>query len=213
MSALKKQRTDVAALVMYHEPKVMAEIGCNHMGDVEIAKELLTLAKQAGADYGKFQKRNPRELLTPEQYAAPHPNPRNSYGDTYGAHREYLELSVEQHAELKAHCDKIGLGYSCSVWDVTSAREIVSLNPDLIKVGSPSNQHWEMQRILRDEYSGDVHISTGMTTKDEIEKIVQFWEEGSGDAKNRVVLYNCTSGYPVPFEDVCLLELRELYSL
>merc|ERR1711972_1258656 len=67
-----------------------------------------------------------------------------------------------------------------------------------------------MQKVLRDEYSGEVHISTGMTTKEEIEKIVQFWEEGKGDAKNRVILYNCTSGYPVPFEDVCLLDLRLL---
>uniref|UniRef100_A0A7S2C4U6 PseI/NeuA/B-like domain-containing protein n=1 Tax=Haptolina brevifila TaxID=156173 RepID=A0A7S2C4U6_9EUKA len=211
--ASKKARTEptTAGGIVYHEPKVMAEIGCNHMGSVEIAKELLTLAKQAGCDYGKFQKRNPKELLTKAQYEAPHPNPRNSYGDTYGAHREFLELSRDQHAELLAHCKEIGLGYSCSVWDATSAKDIVSLNPDLIKVGSPSNQHWEMQKILRDEYSGDVHISTGMTTKEEIEKIVKFWEEGKGDAKNRVVLYNCTSGYPVPFEDVCLLELRTLY--
>merc|ERR1719238_2502353 len=66
-------------------------------------------------------------------------------------------------------------------------------------------------KILRDEYEGDVHVSTGMTTKEEIEKIVTFWEEGKGDAKNRLVLYNCTSGYPVPWEDVCLLELRELH--
>merc|ERR1711988_1893199 len=106
--------------------------------------------------------------------------------------------------------DEIGLGYSCSVWDTTSAREIVSLKPDLIKVGSLSNQHWEMQRVLRDEYEGDVHISTGMTTKEEIEKIVEFWEQGKGNAKERVVLYNCTSGYPVPFEDVCLMEIKDL---
>merc|ERR1711998_553565 len=213
MSAAKKQKVEMPVSIVYHEPKVMAEIGCNHMGDVEIAKELLTLAKQAGCDYGKFQKRNPKELLTPEQYAAPHPNPRNSYGDTYGAHREFLELTIEQHAELKKHCDEIGLGYSCSVWDITSAKELVTINPDLIKVGSPSNQHFEMQKVLRDKYSGDVHISTGMTTKDEIEAIVKFWEEGKGDAKNRLVLYNCTSGYPVPFDDVCLLELRTLYEL
>merc|ERR1712070_350463 len=112
--------------------------------------------------------------------------------------------------ELQKHCEKIGLIYSCSVWDTTAAGEIVSLNPPLIKVGSPSNQHWEMQKVLRDEYSGDVHISTGMTTKEEVEKIVKFWEEGKGDAKNRVILYNCTSGYPVPFKDVCLLDLRIL---
>jgi len=119
-------------------------------------------------------------------------------------------LSIEDHRELQEHCKKIGLEYSCSVWDLTSAKEIVSLNPVLIKVGSPSNQHWEMQRVLRDEYTGEVHISTGMTTKDEIEKIVTFWEAGKGDAKSRVVLYNCTSGYPVPFEDVCLLDIRIL---
>jgi len=111
---------------------------------------------------------------------------------------------------LQKHCIEIGLDYSCSVWDTTSARDIVSLNPTLIKVGSPSNQHWEMQKVLRDEYTGDVHISTGMTTKEEVEKIVKFWEEGKGNAKNRVVLYNCTSGYPVPFTDVCLLELKTL---
>jgi N-acetylneuraminate synthase len=200
------------ATIVYHKPMVMAEIGCNHMGELDVAKELLTLAKQSGCDYGKFQKRCPKELLSAEQYNAPHPNPRNSYGDTYGAHREFLELTVDHHRILQKHCEEIGLGYSCSVWDVTSAKEIVSLNPALIKVGSPTNLHFEMQAILRDQYTGDVHISTGMTTKDEVERIVKFWEEGKGDAKNRLVLYNCTSGYPVPFEDVCLLELRELYN-
>jgi len=203
---------DMAALqsMQYRQPKVIAEIGCNHKGEKEIAKELLTLAKQSGATVGKFQKRTPKELLTPAQYNAPHPNPQNSFGATYGEHREFLELSIEDHRELQEHCKSIGLEYSCSVWDVTAAKEIVSLNPVLIKVGSPSNQHWEMQRVLRDEYTGDVHISTGMTTKDEVEKIVTFWEEGKGDARNRVVLYNCTSGYPVPFEDVCLLDIRIL---
>jgi N-acetylneuraminate synthase len=66
-------------------------------------------------------------------------------------------------------------------------------------------------QVLRDEYEGDVHISTGMTTLDEIEKIVSFWEEGNGRAKERLILYNCTSGYPVPFDNVCLLELRQLH--
>merc|ERR1719454_205735 len=194
----------------YPVPKVIAEIGCNHKGEIGIAKELLTLAKEAGADVGKFQKRNPKELLTEEQYNAPHPNPNNSFGSTYGAHREFLELNIDDHRELQAHCQKIELEYSCSVWDTTAAKEIVSLNPPLIKVGSPSNQHWEMQMVLREEYDGDIHISTGMTTKEEIEKIVSFWEQGKGRAKERVVLYNCTSGYPVPFEDVCLLDIRLL---
>merc|ERR1712151_873097 len=195
---------------VYKEPKVIAEIGCNHKGELEIAKELLTLAKESGATVGKFQKRTPKELLTPEQYNAPHPNPQNSYGATYGEHREFLELSLDDHRQLQDHCKSIGLEYSCSVWDTTAAKEIIQLNPVLIKVGSPSNQHWEMQEYLRDHYTGEVHISTGMTTKEEIEQIVQFWEEGKGNAKERLVLYNCTSGYPVPFEDVCLLDIRLL---
>merc|ERR1719261_793530 len=181
-AAKKARTTDLTTLqkFVYDAPKVIAEIGCNHKGDLEIAKELLTLAHECGATVGKFQKRTPKELLTPEQYAAPHPNPHNSYGDTYGAHREALELSIDDHKELQAHCKTIGLEYSCSVWDTTSAKEIVSLKPTLIKVGSPSNQHWEMQTVLREEYEGDVHISTGMSTKEEIEKIVTFWEQGKG---------------------------------
>ena len=182
------------------------------MGRLDIAKELILKAKGCGADYAKFQKRNPKELLTPEQSLAPHPVPYNSYGSSYGEHREYLELSIDEHRELKEFCESVGIGYSSSVWDVTSAKDIVSLNPDLIKVGSPSNMHWEMMSILRDEYQGDVHISTGMTTKAEIEQIILFWEEGKGHARSRVVLYSCTSGYPVPCKDVCLLEIRELYT-
>merc|ERR1712060_800183 len=181
-----------------------------HKGEKEIAKNLLTLAKESRATVGKFQKRTPKELLTPEQYNAPHPNPQNSYGASYGEHREFLELSLADHKHLQAHCKAIGLEYSCSVGDTTSAKEIVTLNPTLIKVGSPSNTHFEMMKVLRDEYTGEVHISTGMTTKEEIEQIVCFWEEGKGDARNRVVLYNCTSGYPVPFQDVCLLDIRLL---
>merc|ERR1711972_885701 len=83
--------------MQYRQPKVIAEIGCNHKGEKETAKELLTLAKQSGATVGKFQKRTPKELLTPAQYNAPHPNPQNSYGSTYGEHREFLELSVDDH--------------------------------------------------------------------------------------------------------------------
>jgi sialic acid synthase len=211
----KKARTsdiqDLHAFV-YQKPQVIAEIGCNHKGEIDTAKELLTLAKACGATVGKFQKRCPKELLTPEQYNAPHPNSTNSFGATYGEHREFLELSIDDHKVLQKHCQEIGLEYSCSVWDRTSAVEIVTLNPKLIKVGSPSNTHWEMMEYLRENYAGEVHISTGMTTKDEVEKIVSFWEQGKGDAKNRLVLYNCTSGYPVPFKDVCMLELRILQS-
>ena len=189
----------------YKSPKVIAEIGCNHKGEMSIAKELLTIAAQSGVEVAKFQKRSNKELLTQEQYNTPHPNPINSYGATYGAHREFLEFNVNQHKELKKFAESLGIMYSTSVWDTTSAKEIVSLNPVLIKVPSACNNHFEMLKVLRDEYSGEVHISFGMTTKDEEEEIVSFFEENNQG--NRLVVYSCTSGYPVPFEDMCMLEI------
>lgn len=194
----------------YTKPKVISEIGCNHMGQFEIAKELIKLSKDCGADVAKFQKRNNKELLTEAQYNAPHPNPYNSYGDTYGAHREFLEFTVEQHAELKQYAESIGIDYSTSVWDATSAKEISSLNPILIKVPSACNNNYDMLKVLRDEYQGEVHISFGMTTQAEEQEVIRFFEE-TNQAKNRLVIYSCTSGYPVPFKDVCLLEINRLY--
>lgn len=176
---------------------------------MEIAKEMIKVAKIfCNADVVKFQKRNNKELLTEEQYNAPHPNPANSYGETYGAHREYLEFTKEQHAELKSYCDEMGITYSTSVWDLTSAIEIAALEPELIKIPSACNNHYEMLGWLCDNYKGEIHVSTGMTTKDEIEELVTFFEKK--ERNNDLILYNCTSGYPVPFEDVALLEITRL---
>jgi N-acetylneuraminate synthase len=180
------------------------------MGDMEIAKDLIRLAKECHCQVAKFQKRNNRELLTEDQYNAPHPNPWNSYGDTYGAHREYLEFSAAQHQELKDYCEGIGVEYCTSVWDVTSANEIIALNPGFIKVPSACNNNYPMLKVLRDTYQGEVHISFGMTTQAEEEEVVKFFEE-TGAAKSRLVIYSCTSGYPVPFKDICLLEINRLY--
>ena len=193
----------------YNKPKIVAEIGCNHMGDFELAKELIRLAKESNADVAKFQKRNPKELLTKEQYSAPHPNPYHAYGATYGAHREFLEFSQKQHKELMGYCKKIGIVYSTSVWDVTSAREIAELKPEFIKIPSACNNNFEMLKILRDSYKGDVHVSFGMTTHAEEEAVIKFFEK-TNQAKKRLVIYSCTSGYPVAFEDVCLLEIVRL---
>jgi len=193
----------------YKKPYVIAEIGCNHKGEMSIAKELIKIAKIFGnADAVKFQKRNNKELLTEEQYHAPHPNSLNSYGDTYGAHREFLEFDVNQHRELKEYCEEIGIVYSTSVWDTTSAKEITSLNPEFIKIPSACNNNFDMLGWLCENYSGEIHISTGMTTKDETDILVNYFTE-KGRNKD-LVLYNCTSGYPVPFEDVCLLDINLL---
>lgn len=193
----------------YKKPFIIAEAGCNHMGQMSIARDLIaTAALFCKADCIKFQKRNNRELLTEEQYNAPHPNPKNSYGATYGEHREFLEFTSEQHAQLKAWCEEFGIIYSTSVWDLTSAKEIAALKPQLIKIPSACNNHFEMLQWLCDNYEGEIHLSFGMTTHEEEEAIVSLFEKA--DRAKDLVIYNCTSGYPVPYEDVCLLEIKRL---
>jgi len=184
-------------------PLVVAEIGCNHRGRLDTAKEMIRIAATVcKVDSVKFQKRSPRELLTPDQYDAPHPVPENAYGETYGSHREYLEFSLDQHHKLKEWCDELGVIYSTSVWDMTSTKEIISLQPKMIKVPSATNLDFDILSCLCDEYGGEIHLSIGMTTPEETSCIVEFLE-GRGRGQD-VVLYACTSGYPVPYEDICL---------
>jgi N-acetylneuraminate synthase len=121
-----------------------------------------------------------------------------------------LEFNQEQHIELKAYCETSGIEYSTSVWEINSAKMIFELKPSFIKVPSACNNNFEMLKLLRDEYQGEVQISFGMTTKAEAEEVIKFFEVND-NAKDRLIIYACTSGYPVPFKDVALLEINNLY--
>ncbi len=194
---------------MYKYPYVIAEIGCNHKGDIEIAKEMIEIAAIfCKVDAVKFQKRCPKELLTEEEYSAPHPVPYNSYGATYGLHREALEFTVKQHKILKEHCEKFKIVYSTSVWDMTSAKEIVSLNPQFIKIPSACNLNKPMLEYLCKNFGGEIHLSVGMTTQAEEKMIVELFKKFH--RTKDLVIYSCTSGYPVPPENICLLEIKRL---
>ncbi len=197
------------------KPVVIAEIGCNHKGDMNIAHQMIkllgsfkTINPSSAIDIVKFQKRTNKELLTPEEYNAPHPHPENSYGATYGLHREFLEFDANQHAQLKKWCEEEGLIYSTSVWDLTAAKQIVALNPQLIKVPSACNVDFDMLAYLRDYYTGEIHLSFGMTSHKEEKQIVDFF--AANDRAKDLVVYACTSGYPVPFQDICLKEITRL---
>jgi sialic acid synthase len=159
-------------------------------------------------DAVKFQKRTPRELLSVTEYDMPHPNPMHAYGETYGKHREFLEFDADQHRRLKATCEQLGVAYSTSVWDLTSAKEIVPLAPQFLKIPSACNLRFDLLEFLCEAYAGQIHISLGMTTVSEEERIVSFFEK-HGRNKD-VVLYSCTSGYPVAFKDICLREISRL---
>ncbi len=189
--------------------KLVAEIGCNHKGEMETAREMIMIAASVcKADVAKFQKRNPKELLSEEEYKRPHPNEAFAYGPTYGAHREALEFTQDQHRQLKKWCEVFDIEYSTSIWDVTSAREIIALQPKMLKVPSACNLNRPLLEVLAKEYGGEIHVSLGMTSRAEEEEIVRFFED-AGRAKD-VVLYSCTSGYPVAFDEICLEEITRL---
>lgn len=190
-------------------PITIAEVGCNHRGEIDTAIEMIKVASQyCKASVVKFQKRTNRELLTPEEFDTPHPNPQNAFGDTYGAHREYLEFTLDQHRHLKAVCEEWGVVYSTSVWDVTSAKEIASIHPVLIKVPSATNTNQPVMEYLFTSYEGQVHVSLGMTTRAEEAQIVEMARR-HGRLKD-LVLYHCISAYPADERDLALLEIPRL---
>ena len=190
-------------------PIVVAEIGCNHKGDIDIAIEMIKIAAQfCDVDVVKFQKRNNKELLSEEEYDAPHPNPINAFGRSYGEHREFLEFDLNQHRTLMAACKEWGVVYSSSIWDLTSAREIASLEPQLIKVPSAINADLPVLERLFSEFSGEIHVSLGMTSNAEKDRLVEL-ARSRGRLKD-IVLYHCVSGYPVDDDELYLLEIRKL---
>lgn len=187
----------------YEKCMVITEVGANHQGDIEVAKEMIKCSKLAGANCCKFQKRDIEDY--PEWKDRLY-NSENSFGKTYYDHRKYLEFTIEQHKELKLYCEEIGIGYSSSVWDLKSAKEIISLNPSHIKIPSALNHDYKLLEYVYSNYGKDIHISLGMATKKEREKLYEYLY----DKRDRTVAYWTTSDYPSKFEDLFLLEIKDL---
>ena len=190
--------------------KIVAELCCNHQGDFDTAKKMIDVLAEFPNEYKvdviKFQKRTPKIILSKEEYNRPHPNPQNAFGSTYGAHKEALEFSVNQHRELKKYCEDRGFVYSVSVFDIYSLKEILTLNPEMIKISSANNNDYELLKYLDENYNGEIHISLGMTTKNEEQKIFDLIKNN----RKNLVIYACTSAYPTENKDICLLELKRL---
>jgi len=186
--------------------KVVCEIGCCHQGDLDIAKEMIVVAaKVCKVDVVKFQKRNVKDLLTDKEYNRPYTGP-HSFGATYGEHRNALEFSMPEHYLLKEICEENGVEYGCSVWDITSAKQIVKLNPAHLKIPAAKNHKIDMIKWVLDNYGGLVHVSLGMATNEEVLNIRELTHK----YPCRIVPYHCTSAYPVEFKDVNLGMVSEL---
>jgi len=187
-------------------PKIVAEGCCNHMGKIDIAIEMTHSAKKCGADYIKWQKRNPKESVPKKWWNKPHPCPVNSYGNTYLEHRLALEFDISQHKFLKTLAHNIGIGYGVSIWDKISLEEISDINPDFIKIPSAVNLNFEIIRSALKTYRGQIHLSLGMTTRKMREDILSLTSENP----ERFIIYHTTTEYPCPFEHLFLNEISWL---
>lgn len=190
------------------ELTLIAEICCNHQGDFKTAIKMIDTLYTLGdnIDIVKFQKRAPKLILTEQEYHTPHPNPQNAFAQTYGEHREYLEFDIKQHQKLKKYCEDKNYIYSSSVFDMQSAKEILSLNPQVIKISSANNNDINILKFIDDNYHGEIHISLGMTTRKEEEQILANIKNN----RKNLVLFACTSAYPTQPKDSCLLEISRL---
>ena len=187
----------------------VAEVGCNHQGNLNLAFKMIdNLVNFCDVKYVKFQKRNPKELLSEKKYNMPHPVPANSFGKTYGLHREKLEFSISQHKKIQSYCKKKNIEYMCSAWDLTSLKQLIKLNVKHIKIPSACNNNQDLLNHLFKKFKGYCHISLGMTTSTEEKKIYELARKYRKNKK--LILYACTSDYPVKDEDICLLEISRL---
>jgi sialic acid synthase SpsE len=187
---------------------IIGEVGQNHNGDVGVAKKLIDVAAVAGVDAVKFCKRNLKYELTREAYDAPYENP-NSFGPTYGKHREALEFSPEQHKELQSHCRRRKVVYFSSVCDPRSADEMEALKVPVYKIASRDLTNLPLlDHVARK--GRPIILSTGMSTLAEIDDAVNAILK----RHDRLILLQCVSQYPAEPQNLnirAMFTLRERY--
>lgn len=175
---------------------VIAEVGINHNGDIEIAKKLIDVAAEAGADAVKFQKRTTAEILTKEGLEKPYTSV-HAFASTYGEHREKLEFNEDQYKELKDYCKTKGILFFASIWDTKSVDFIHGLNIDAYKIPSADLINIPLLEYVAKK-NKPVLLSTGMNTLDEVHDAVKTILKYN----NRVIIFHCLSLYPSPEEKI-----------
>jgi YrbI family 3-deoxy-D-manno-octulosonate 8-phosphate phosphatase len=195
------QRSSIASITD-QRCYLIAEIGQNHQGELSLAKELLHSAKLCGVDAVKSQKRDIMELLTPEERARPYTS-AHAFGPTYGEHREALELTPDEYAELFDYARALGIDFFASPWDVSSAKLLDQLGCPLFKIASASLTHGPLLDAVI-ATGKPVVLSTGMSTLDEIDVAVERLSE------TELYILQCTSAYPASFDSIHLRAMQSL---
>ena len=172
----------------------VAEIGANHCGSVETGKKLIDMCKLAGVNAVKFQKRSNKNLFTKKIYNSIYDN-SNSYGRTYGIHREKLELSIKQFKQLKKYATKKGLLFMCTPFDLESVTELESINLEAYKIASADITNLPLIRKIA-KTRKPTFMSTGCAT---MPQVIRAHKEFTKINKN-LCLMQCTSIYPPKYE-------------
>tara|TARA_B100000123_G_scaffold235357_1_gene186234 strand:+ start:1937 stop:2977 length:1041 start_codon:yes stop_codon:yes gene_type:complete len=176
----------------------VAEAGINHNGSLENAIKLVNIAKRAGADAVKFQKRTINKILTKDGLNKLYEN-ANSFGKTYGEHKENLELSKKDFKELKQYADKIGIPLIASAWDEESVDFLYEIGVSFYKVASADLTNFPLLEYTAKKQL-PIIISTGMA---DFETVQEAYELVSM-INDRIAILQCTSSYPTNHKDINL---------
>ena len=189
------------------QTQIVAEIGQNHNGSMELALLLIDAAVEAGCDFVKFQKRDPELAVPKEQQGVPKETPWGTM--TYLDYRKHLEFDKSEFDVIDGHCQKKGIGWFASAWDIPRVEFLLKYDPEYIKVPSAKLTEDGLLTYLRKHPSRQnqkpiVILSTGMSTMAEIYHAV-----GKLGPINPVLMH-CTSTYPCPHKE---LNLRMITTL
>ncbi|RZB30175.1 MAG: hypothetical protein SRB1_02455 [Desulfobacteraceae bacterium Eth-SRB1] len=173
---------------------ITAEIGINHNGDIELAKQLIDIASVFGCDAVKFQKRTIEAVYTPKELARPRESP---FGSTNADLKRGLEFSREQYEEIDAYCRSKDILWFASCWDEGSVDFIEQFNPPCYKIASASLTNDRLLRYTRAK-GKSIILSTGMSTLEEIDHAVELL------GKDDLIILHCTSTYPSKIKELNL---------
>ncbi len=180
--------------------KIIAEIGINHNGSIDECKKMIMLAKVAGADYAKIQKRNPDVCVPEHQKSKMRQTP---WGEmTYLEYKKRIEFTEEQIKDLVEFSNSVGIEFFASVWDLDSVK-LMAKYTKIAKLGSASINDLELCKATREAFDFLI-ISTGMSTEEEIHECIKVC--------NPDVVMHTNSTYPCPVEDLNLRYIEHLKS-
>ncbi len=179
-------------------PFFISEVGSNHQGNTELCKELILASKESGASAVKLQKRDNKNFYSKKLYNEPYDNP-NSFAETYGLHRDYLDLKIDQWKELIEFSNENDIILFSTAFDIESANFLEELNMPLYKIPSGGLKNIPLIKHVA-SFNKPFIVSTGGGTIEDVKRVV----EATKDFKENLVLLQCTAGYPVAWKDLNL---------